>query len=153
MRDFELFRMEPSETIGDIYTRFMDVINSLKALGKSFSNFELVNKILRSLPKSQDPKVMTIQEVKNLNYFQLEELIGSLMTYEMSCLTQNKPENNRPKNRKDLSDDSSDDDDDLELLTMKLKKFLKQESKNNNELKKKLLKKKRVLKATYIEYI
>lgn len=44
--------MKPSETIGDIYTHFTDVINGLKALGKSFSNIELVNKILRSLPKS-----------------------------------------------------------------------------------------------------
>ena len=52
MHDFELFRMEPSETIGDMYTWFTDVVNGLKALGKSFSNFELVNKILRSLLKS-----------------------------------------------------------------------------------------------------
>lgn len=57
---YELFRMKPSETIGDMYTRFTDVVNSLKGLGKSFSDFELVNKILRSLPKSWDPKVMVI---------------------------------------------------------------------------------------------
>ena len=44
--DFELFRMEPSETVGNIYTRFTDFINSLRALGKSFSNFELMNKVL-----------------------------------------------------------------------------------------------------------
>ena len=52
MHDFELFRMKPSETIVDMYTHFMDVINSLNALGKSFSNLELINKILRSLPKN-----------------------------------------------------------------------------------------------------
>ena len=51
MHDFELFRMKPSETIVDMYTCFTDVVNSLKALGKCFSNFELVNKILRSLSK------------------------------------------------------------------------------------------------------
>ena len=60
MYSFELFRMEPSETIGDMYTRFMDVVNGLKALGKSLSNFELVNKILSSLPKSWDSKVTII---------------------------------------------------------------------------------------------
>ena len=54
MHDFELFRMKPSETIGDMYTCFTDVINSLKALGRSFSDFELVNKILRSLSKNWD---------------------------------------------------------------------------------------------------
>ena len=107
-----------------MYTRFTNVVNSLKGLGKSFSNFELVNKILRSLRKSWDPKIMITQEAKDLNYFQLEELIGYLMTYEISCMAQNEYENNLPKNKKDLalrtieyhlSDDSSDDHDDLEL--------------------------------------
>ena len=84
---YELFRIKLSETIGDMYTRFTDVVNGLKALGKSFSNFKLSNKILRSLPKSWDPKVTAIQEANYLNYFSLEELIESLMTYKMSCMT------------------------------------------------------------------
>ena len=84
MQDFELFRMKPSETIVDIYTRFTDVINGLKALGKYFSNFELVSKILRSLSKTWDSKVTTLQESKDLNHFPLEELFGSLMSYEMA---------------------------------------------------------------------
>ena len=84
LHSFELFRMKPSETIGDMFTRFTDVVKSLKGLGKSFSDFELVNKILRSLSKSWDPKVTAIQEAKDLNNFPLEELIGSLMTYEMT---------------------------------------------------------------------
>ncbi|CAL9106787.1 unnamed protein product [Musa textilis] len=88
MHDFKLFRMTPRETIGDIYTRFTDVINSLKSLGKCFSNVELVNKILRSLKKRWDPKVMAIQETKNLNIFLLEK--------------HDEHENHLPKNRKDL---------------------------------------------------
>ena len=55
-----------------MYTWFTDVVNGLKALDKSFSNFELVNKILRPLSKIWDPKVMTIQEAKDLNNFPLE---------------------------------------------------------------------------------
>ena len=54
LHDFELFRMQPSETICNMYTRFTDVVNSLRALGKCFSDFELVNKILRSLSKKWD---------------------------------------------------------------------------------------------------
>ena len=61
MHDFELFRMKPSETIGDMYTRFTDVVSSLKALGISFSDFELVNKILHSLNKIWDFKITTGQ--------------------------------------------------------------------------------------------
>ena len=61
LHDFELFRMQPSKTIGNMYTRFTDVVNSLRALGKCFSDFELVNKILRSLSKKWDSKVTAIQ--------------------------------------------------------------------------------------------
>ena len=61
MHDFELFRMKPSKTIFDMYTYFTDLVNSLKALGKTFSNFELANKILHSLNKTWDLKVIAIQ--------------------------------------------------------------------------------------------
>ena len=73
VHSYELFRMKPSESIGDMYTHFTDVINGLKGLGKSFSNFELVTKILRSIPKSWDPKVRTIQEAKDFKIFPLEK--------------------------------------------------------------------------------
>ena len=144
MHDFELFHMKPSETIGDTHTRFTDIVNGLKPLGKSFSDFKLINKILKSFPKSWNPKATVIQEANDLNDFPLEELIGSLITYEMSCITQDEYENNFPKNRKymalrtkecHLSDNSSDDDDDIELLMRKLKKIIKQETKDKNELK------------------
>ena len=127
MYDFELFRMKPSETIVDMYTRFMDIVNGLKSLGKSFSDFELVNKVLRSLSKTWDSKVTAIQESKNLNQFPLEELIGSLITYEMTCNTREELENHIPKNRKDLrhrtfEDHSSTSSSDGELkLQMKQK--------------------------------
>lgn len=49
--------MGDTETISEIFTRFTDIINSLKALGKDMPNIELVNKILSSLPKSWEPKV------------------------------------------------------------------------------------------------
>ena len=94
--------MKPSESIGDMYTRFTNVIKGLKALGKGFSNFELVTKILRSLLKSWDPKVTAIQEAKDLKTFPLEEFIESLMTYEMNNMTKRQLKNNLPKNRKDL---------------------------------------------------
>ena len=143
LHSFELFRMKPRETIGDMFTRFTDVVNGLKGLGKSFSDFELVNKILRSLPKSWDPKVTAIQEAKDLRNFPLEELIGSLMTYEMTCKAHEEQEDILPKNRKDMAlktsechlrENSSDEDcdDDLALLTRKFKKFIKRNKFKND---------------------
>ena len=52
MHDFELFHIKLSETVIDIYTCFMVVVNGLKALGKTFSNFKLVSKVLGSLSKN-----------------------------------------------------------------------------------------------------
>ena len=40
-------------------------------------------KLLNRLPKSQEAKVTTIEESKDLNNLSLDELIGSLFTYEM----------------------------------------------------------------------
>ena len=74
--------MKPKETVVDMYTRFTYVINVLKTIGRSFSDFELVNKILHSLSKNWNSKVTMIKEAKNLNNLPLKELIDSLMTYE-----------------------------------------------------------------------
>ncbi|GAV81502.1 LOW QUALITY PROTEIN: UBN2 domain-containing protein, partial [Cephalotus follicularis] len=52
VHEYELFIMQNDECISDMFTRFTTITNSLKNLGKSYSNQELVRKILRCLPKS-----------------------------------------------------------------------------------------------------
>lgn len=64
-------------------TRFTNIINGLKSLGMSYPNVDNVSKILRSLPESWDPKVGAIQEAKDLTKLSKDELLGSLMTYEI----------------------------------------------------------------------
>ena len=81
---YEMFRMEPNESITDMYTRFTNIVNAMRSLGKVISNADLVNKILRSLPTSWDPKVTAIQEAKDVDKLPLEQLVGSLMTYELN---------------------------------------------------------------------
>ena len=39
---------------------------------------------MRSLPKAWEAKVIVIQEVKDLNPLALDELLSSLMTYELT---------------------------------------------------------------------
>ena len=53
---YELFKMEHDESITEIFTHFTDIINGLKYLGKSYSNSDLVRKILRSLPRTWEAK-------------------------------------------------------------------------------------------------
>ncbi|WJZ82824.1 hypothetical protein VitviT2T_002549 [Vitis vinifera] len=65
-------------------TRFTDIVNGLEALGKTYKGLEKVMKILRSLRSKWHTKVAAIQESKDLTKLPLEELIGSLMTYEIN---------------------------------------------------------------------
>ena len=53
---YELFKIEHDESITAMFTRFTDIINGLKSLGKSYTNSELVRKILRSLPRTGKPR-------------------------------------------------------------------------------------------------
>ncbi|GAV64528.1 zf-CCHC domain-containing protein/UBN2 domain-containing protein, partial [Cephalotus follicularis] len=76
------------------------IINSLKNLGKSYPNQELVRKILRCLPKSWTPKVTAIEEAKDLSTLPLEQLLGSLMTHET---TMKNHENVEVKKKKSIA--------------------------------------------------
>ena len=52
VHQYQLFKMEPTESIIKMFTCFIDVINDLKNLGKAYSNSDLMRYILRSLSKS-----------------------------------------------------------------------------------------------------
>ncbi|GAV69407.1 UBN2 domain-containing protein [Cephalotus follicularis] len=76
--------MRHYESIYYMFDRFTNIINSLNSLGKSFSNNELVRKILRSLPKYWQDKVTAIEEAKDLTKLKFEDLLGSLLTHELA---------------------------------------------------------------------
>ena len=80
VHNYELFSMKENEAIVEMITRFIDIVNGLKVLGKTYKESKKVIKILRSLPSMWHTKVTTIQEVKDLTKLPMEELIGSLMT-------------------------------------------------------------------------
>ena len=84
VHSYELFFMKDNETIVEMITRFTNMVNGLEALGKTYKELEKVMKILRSLPSKWDAKVTTIQEAKDLTKLPLEELIGTLITYEIT---------------------------------------------------------------------
>ncbi|GAV68789.1 UBN2 domain-containing protein, partial [Cephalotus follicularis] len=100
VHEYELFLMHDNECISDMFTRFTTIVNSLKNLGKSYSNQELVRKILRCLPRSWTPKVTAIEEAKDLSTLPLEQLLGSLMTHET---TMKNHENMDVKKKKTIS--------------------------------------------------
>jgi len=72
------------ETFGEFYSKMSDLRNSMVSLGKPVSDVKLIQKILRSLPERFRIKVTTIEESKDLEDMKIEELVGSLQTYELS---------------------------------------------------------------------
>ncbi|XP_073103323.1 uncharacterized protein [Elaeis guineensis] len=132
---YELFKMEHDESITAMFTRFTDIINGLKSLGKSYTNSELVRKILRSLPRTWEAKVTAIQEAKDLNTLPLEELLGSLMTHELSMKQHQEDEVKKKRtialksiaSPDEETDDTEDEEQDekMALITRRFKKFLR----------------------------
>ena len=59
-------------------------------MGEKTKDSKIVRKILRSLPKSFRAKVIAIEKSKDLNDIKVQELIGSLQTYELSLPSQRK---------------------------------------------------------------
>ncbi|KAL2527220.1 Uncharacterized protein Adt_12274 [Abeliophyllum distichum] len=76
--------MKQDEPIVDMITHFIDIINGFKGFDRKFTNGELVSKILRSLSKDWNSLRMLIENTKDVNTYPLEELYGTLMTYELN---------------------------------------------------------------------
>ena len=61
IHEYKLFKIKSDESIIDMLTRFTDIINDLKNLGKDYTNNESV--CIRSLSKIWEVKVIAIQEI------------------------------------------------------------------------------------------
>ena len=66
------------------YSKLNEVIVSKFNLGEKTENSKIERKILRSLSESFRAKVTAIEESKDLDDIKVQELVGSLQTYEMS---------------------------------------------------------------------
>jgi uncharacterized protein YjaG (DUF416 family) len=80
---FEEIKMLEDETFGEFYSKMSDLNNLMVSLGKSVSDVKLIQKILRSFLERLRIKVTTIEESKDLEDMKIEELVGSLQTYEL----------------------------------------------------------------------
>jgi hypothetical protein len=98
------------ETFGEFYSKMSDLRNSMVSLGKPVSDVILIRKILRSFPKRFRIKVTTIEERKDLEEMKIEELVGSLQTYELSLPPIKKPKTIALKASKKKVEASSGDD-------------------------------------------
>ncbi|GAV60729.1 DUF4219 domain-containing protein/UBN2 domain-containing protein [Cephalotus follicularis] len=100
VHEYEMFTMNENGDIKSMFSRFTNIINALQALDKTYSNSEMMRKILRCLPRSWMPKVTAIEEAKNLNVLLLEDLLGSLMTHEILMQKKDDEEEKEKKKKK-----------------------------------------------------
>ena len=80
---FEELRMSEDESFDSFYSKLNEVIIGKFNLGEKTEDSKVVQKILRSLPESFCAKVTAIEESKDLDEIKVQELIGSLQTYEI----------------------------------------------------------------------
>jgi hypothetical protein len=137
---FEEIKMLEEETFGEFYTKISDLRNSMVSLGKQISDVKLIRKIPRSFPERFRIKVTTIEESKVLEEMKIEELEGSLQTYEYSLPLVRKVKTialkaskaSKKKSRVSSNEDSDIDEDAVAMLAKNLEHFMK-----NNKFKKK----------------
>ena len=76
--------MSEDESFDSFYGKLNEVVIGKFNLGEKTEDSKIVRKVFRSLPKSFHAKVTTIEENKDLDDIKVQELIGSLQTYELS---------------------------------------------------------------------
>ena len=79
---FESVRMSDDEFFDEFYAKLNDIVNSAYNLGEIYDQPKIVRKILRSLTEDFRPKVTAITESKDVYSIPVDELVGSLQSYE-----------------------------------------------------------------------
>jgi hypothetical protein len=124
---FEEIKMLENETFGEFYTKINDLRNSVVSLGRKVSDAKLIKKILRSLPERFRIKVTSIEESKDLDSMKIEDLVGSLQTYEYSLPPVKKAKGmafKTTKSKVSLEEDS-DNEEELALIANRINKLMK----------------------------
>ena len=109
---FEELKISEDESFYSFYRKLNEVVIKKFNLGEKTEDSKIVRKILRSLTESFRAKVIAIEENKDFDKVKIQELIGSLQTYELSLPSQRKSKSLALKtiNERVEAQDSSDKD-------------------------------------------
>ena len=115
----------------EFYAKLNDIVNFAYNLGEIYDQHKIVRKILRSLTEDFKPKVTTITESKNVDSILLNELGGSLQSYELDLPKTNKSKSMALKSVDDVEGNGFDDElssTEIAYLVKNFRNFLR----NNN---------------------
>jgi len=74
--------MKDDETSKSYFARVTEIVNQIKILGGTLDDQQVVEKVLRSLPKSYNHIVFAILEAHDTKELSVTELMGSLQSHE-----------------------------------------------------------------------
>ena len=74
--------MSNDESFDKFYAKLNDIVNSTFNLGEVYDQPKIVRKILRSLTEDFRPQVTAITKRKDVVSIPVDELVGSLQSYE-----------------------------------------------------------------------
>ena len=138
MRLITRFENFAYELLSSFYSNLCDISNEFFSLGERIIESTLVKKIVRSLPNKVQPKVIAIEESKNLDIMKVEELIESLRTYELNLIQRKKFKfiSLKPENENLNSVGEEDNNDQFAWLFNNFKNFLKKMETQSKSTKK-----------------
>ncbi|CAN6583338.1 unnamed protein product [Malus baccata var. baccata] len=77
-RDFEYTRMSESESLAAYLARLFDLINQMRSYGEDLSNQRIVQKLLISLPKTYDSIASVIENTKDIDVIDAQDVVAIL---------------------------------------------------------------------------
>ena len=116
------------------YGKLNEIVIAKLNLGEKIEDAKVVRKILRSLPESFLAKVKAIEESKDLDEIKIQELIGSLQTYELGLPSHKTSKSLALKTITERMNDSSKEDEAEKDVVFLAKNFWKfQKMKNSGK--------------------
>ena len=125
---FEELKMGDDEAFDSFYGKLNEIVIAKLNLGEKIEDSKAVRKILRSLLESFRAKVTAIEESKDLDEIKIQELIGSLQTYELGLPSHKSSKSLALKTITERMDNSFKKDDvekEVAFLAKNFRKFLK----------------------------
>ena len=128
---FESIRMSNDESFDEFYAKLNYIFNFAYNLGEIYDQLKIVRKIFRYLTEDFRPKVTTITKSKDVDSIPVDELVGSLQSYELDLPKISKSKSMALKSIDDVDVGGFDDElfaTEIAYLTKNFRNFLR----NNN---------------------
>ncbi|VFQ98022.1 unnamed protein product [Cuscuta campestris] len=127
-QEYEMFRMKEHEKIDDMFDRFSKIVNNLHGLKKTYTDRDLVRKILRSLTSEWRSKADAIYESIGTSNVTIDGLRGHNSNILNPSLNDQRKGIALKAVKESTMGDSSDDDE-VKIVMKKLCKLLRKKEK------------------------